>query len=88
MAEIGVNSFASEQRHRLAVRADRAIWARPRVRDFRTREHAGKGGLAGFHAAFHPSTGGADGLRNVEDAAIGIPTLAQAHADAKITTRT
>ena len=83
-----MDRFASEQRHRFAARADRAIWAGPRVGDFRTGEHAGQGGLARFHAALHPSAGGADGLPNVEDTAIGVPALAQAHADAKITAMT
>src|ERR1700719_3671627 len=88
MAEIGVDRFAREQRYRFAVRADRAVWARPRVGDFRAGEHARQGGLASFDAAFHPSTGGADSLRNVEDAALGVPALAQADADTKITART
>jgi hypothetical protein len=88
MAKISVNGFAGEQRHRFAVRANRAIWAGLCVGDFRTGEHTGQGGLARFHAAFHPGTGCSDGLGNVEDTAFGVPTLAQAHSDAKITART
>jgi hypothetical protein len=73
------------QRRRLPVRANRAIWARPRVGDFRAGEQAGQSGLARLHSALHPGTGCPNGLRNVEDTAFGVPAFAQAHAYAKIT---
>ena len=44
------------------VRADGAVRTGPCVGDLGAGEHAGEGGLARFHPALHPGTGGADGL--------------------------
>ena len=88
VAEIGMHGFAGEQRHRFAVGADCAVRTRPsKVTSARALNMPERAGWPASTRRCIQARRGADGFRDVEDAAVRVPALAQADTDAEITTR-
>jgi len=77
VTEIGMHDLSGEQCHRFAVRADRAVRARPGVGDFGSVNIPDTAGCPASTRRFIQARAVRTASENVEDTTLGIPALAQ-----------